>query len=186
MDLCMLKITRLEPGRVASFHVRSSLAPEDEVFDRFRHWARANGLPARLRFLPVLGFNHPWGREGELRGYEIWCFLDGLGEVDLTGIEVKEFPGGLFAVTTIPGLDVIPEYATALRSAVEAHPRYALAWPPGHQCEVDPSPELELVYTPNAERPDAFVLDYFVPIREVDLRRGDQEAAGAGRPGRNP
>jgi hypothetical protein len=32
---------------------------------------------------------------------------------------------------------------------------------------VDPSAELEMVYTPHAQRMEDFVLDYFVPIREV-------------------
>ena len=125
----VIKIVRLEPGRVASFHVRDSPTPEDEVFARFRDWAERQGLLEKLRFLPLLGFNHPWGPEGEPRGYEILCFLDRLGDVDTSGITVKDFPGGLFAVTTIPGLDRIPEYAKALRDAIEAHPRYVTDYP---------------------------------------------------------
>ena len=85
----ILKIVRLESCKVASFHVKDSLAPEDEVFTRFRTWAEANGLLEKHRFLPVLGFNHPWGPEGKPRGYEIWCFLDGLGQVDLSSVTVR-------------------------------------------------------------------------------------------------
>jgi DNA gyrase inhibitor GyrI len=165
----VLKITRLEPGRVASFHVKDSLTPENEVFALFRAWAEANGLLEKHRFLPVLGFNHPWGPEGEPRGYEIVCFLEGLGEVDLSGVAVKQFEGGLFAVTTIPGIDVIRQYAQELRSAIEAHPHYAADYPDGYRHRIDPVPEYEMVYTPNAQRMEDFVLDYFIPIREVDF-----------------
>jgi DNA gyrase inhibitor GyrI len=162
-----IKITRLEPGKVVSFHVKDSLQPEKEVFERFHEWAEANGLPETHRYLPVLGFNNPWGPEGKRRGYEILCFLEGLGDVDLSGVTVKDFPGGLFAVTTIPGLDVIAEYGRQLRRAIDSHPRYAMDYPEHHRCEVDPSPELEMVYTPKAQRPDDFVLDYFIPIKEI-------------------
>lgn len=163
----VLEITRLEPCKVASFHVKDSLTPEADVFKLFRNWAEANGLLERHRFLPVLGFNNPWGPEGKPRGYEIWSFLEGLGEVDLSDVTVKNFPGGLFAVTTIPGIDVIPEYAQQLRVAIDAHPRYATAYPEKYQYDVDPSPELEMVYTPNAQRAEDFVLDYFIPIKEI-------------------
>jgi hypothetical protein len=162
----VLKITRLEPGTVASFHVHDSLTPENDVFAMYRRWAEANGLLEKCRFLPVLGFNNPWGPEGKPRGYEIWLFLDRLGDVDVTCVTVKDFPGGLFAVTTIPGVDVIPQYAQQLRSAIDAHPRYALDYPANHRHGVDPSPEYEMVYTPKAQAPDEFVMDYFVPIRE--------------------
>jgi DNA gyrase inhibitor GyrI len=165
----VLKITRLEPGKVASLHVKDSLTPENEVFALFRAWADANGLLEKHRFVPVLGFNHPWGPEGEPRGYEIVCFLDGLGEVDLSGVTVKQFEGGLFAVTTIPGIDVIPQHARELRRAIDSHPRYATDHPPDYVHGVDPSPEYEMVYTPNAQRMEDFVLDYFIPIKEIGL-----------------
>ena len=162
----VLKITRLEPCNVASFHVRDSLTPEHEVVDLFQKWAEATGLLPRLRFIPVLGFNHPWGPMGEPRGYEILCFLDGLGDVDLSDVTVKEFPGGLFAVTTIPGIDVIREYAQPLRQAIKSHPRYEWDYPENYRHGVDPSPEYEMVYTLHAEKADFHVMDYFIPIRE--------------------
>ncbi|MHC5035793.1 MAG: GyrI-like domain-containing protein [Planctomycetota bacterium] len=162
-----LKLTRLEPGKVASFHVKDSLTPEEEVFALFQKWAQGQGLLETHRFIPVLGFNHPWGEEGKPRGYEIWCFLDGLGEVDISGVTVKAFPGGLFAVTTIPGLHVLPKFAHQLRQAIEAHPRYEADYPKGYRLGVDPSPELEMVYTPGARKFEDFVLDYFIPIKEI-------------------
>jgi hypothetical protein len=163
----VLKITRLEPCKVASFHAKDSLTPEDEVFTLFGNWAEANGLLEKHRFLPVLGFNNPWGAEGKPRGYEIWCFLEGLGEVDLSGVTVRDFPGGLFGVTTIPGIDVIPEFAKQLRRAIDSHPRYALDYPENYQHGVDAVPEFEMVYTPNAQKAEDYILDYFIPIKEI-------------------
>ena len=162
----VLKITRLEPCKAASFHFRDSLTPEHDVFDLFRQWAEAKGLLPRLRMLPVLGFNNPWGPEGEPRGYEILCFVDRLGDVDLSDVTVKDFPGGLFAVATIPGIDVIPEYAQQLRQAIGSHPRYEWNYPDGYRHGVDPSPEYEMVYTAHAHKAEDFVLDYFIPIAE--------------------
>ena len=163
----VLKITRLEPCTVASFHVRDSLAPEDEVFAQLRAWAQENGLLETHRFLPVLGFNHPWGPEGEPRGYEIWCFVEGLGDVDLSRVTVKDFAGGLFGVTTVPGIDVIPQYAAQLRKAIDDHPRYESDYPRDYEHGVDPSPEYEMIYTPSARKPEDFVLDYYIPVRDV-------------------
>ena len=97
----------------------------------------------------------------------IWCSLHWIGETDLSGVAVKDFPGGLFGVTTIPGIDVIPKYAARLRHAIDSHPKYATAYPEDYRHGVDPSPELEMVYTPNAQRAEDFVLDYFIPIVET-------------------
>ena len=163
----VIKITRIEPGRVVSFHIKDSQSPEDEVFRLFNTWAEANGLLDSHRFVPVLGFNNPFGLEGKSHGYEIWCFLDRLGEVDLTGVTIKNFPGGLFAVTTISGLDLIPSFAEQLRNTIEQHPQYKLNYPDDYRHGVDPSPEFEMIYTPKARRADEFVLDYFIPIKEV-------------------
>ncbi|MCP4754897.1 MAG: GyrI-like domain-containing protein [Proteobacteria bacterium] len=166
----LLKITRLEPCEAVSFHIERSIHPEDEVFAQFHEWSEAKGLLEKLRFVPVLGFNNPWGSEGNPRGYEILCFLAEFEDIDLSNAILKNFPGGLFAVTTIPGLDVIPEYAQRLRRAVDSHPRYATSYPENYRHGVDPSPELEMVYTPQAQRPEDFILDYFIPIKEIAQR----------------
>ncbi|MDY6834623.1 MAG: effector binding domain-containing protein [Chloroflexota bacterium] len=163
----MLKITRLEPCKVVSFHVKGSLTPEEEVFALFRNWAQTRGLLEKHRFLPVLGFNNPWGPEGKPRGYEIWCFLEDLSDLNLYEVTVKDFPGGLFGVSTVPGLDVIPEFVQQLRQAIDSHPRYETDYPAGYRHGIDPVPEYELIYTPNARRMEDFVLDYFIPIKGI-------------------
>lgn len=165
--MSFLKITRLEPCRVVSFHVRDFLKPEDEVFSHFRQWIEANGLAPAGRLPPVLGFNNPWGPAGEPRGYEILFPLPDSEDVVLSGVVVKDFPGGLYAVATVPGLDVIPEYAAQLRATIDSHPRYVTAYPADYRHGVDPSPELEMVYTPMAQKAANFVLDYFIPIEET-------------------
>ena len=54
-------------------------------------------------------------------------------------------------MASIPGLDVILQYAQQLRQAIESHPRYVLDYPTGFRHGVDASAELEMVYTPNAQ-----------------------------------
>ena len=163
--MLIFKTTQLEECRVASFHVSNSLAPEDEVFALFGAWAEKNSLFETYRFIPTLGFNHPFGEIGQKRGYELWVFIDRIHEADLSGLTIKTFRGGLFAVTTIPGLDLIPEYSRRLREAVDAHPLYETDYPADYRHGIDPCPEYEMVYTPNATREQDFILDYFIPIR---------------------
>ena len=159
----MLKITRLEPCRAASFHVSNSFKPEQEAAAMFQAWAKAHGLIDKYRFLSVLEFNNPWGPDDKPRGYEIWCFLTGLDDVNLSDVIVKDFPGGLYAVTTVAGLDKIIDGIEFLHKQLKGHPRYEPDYPKGYRHGLDPVPEFEMVYTPEARRAEDFILDYFIP-----------------------
>jgi len=144
------------------------VAPEEEAGSRFRGWAEKRGLLPEHRFIPLIGFNHPWGPEGAKRGYELLCVLDGLGDIDLSDTTVKEFPGGLFAVLTIAGLDRIMQGIETAHQWLKTHPKYEANYPQDYRHGIDPSPEYEVVYTANEERPEAFILDYYIPIRETE------------------
>lgn len=163
--MSFIKVTRLEPCRVASFHVADSLTPEEEAYSLFLSWAESKGLLPEHRFIPLIGFNNPWGPIGEKRGYEFWCVLDNLGDVDLSGMVVKEFPGGLYAVITIAGLDRIMPGIKLIHRWVKDHPKYATNYPDGYQHGRDPSPEYEVAYTMQ-QKAEEFILDYYVPIKE--------------------
>ncbi len=89
-----------------------------------------------------------------------------MGNVDLTGVKVKEFQGGLFAVITIAGLDRIMQGIELARKWIKQHPKYKLSYPDNYRHGVDPVPEYEVVYTPNAKTPEEFILDYYVPVTE--------------------
>lgn len=77
--MSFIRVTYLEPCRVASFHVTDSLTPEEEAHSLFLVWAESKGLLPEHRFIPLIGFNNPWGPLGEKRGYELWCVLDDPG-----------------------------------------------------------------------------------------------------------
>ena len=165
--MSFIRVTRIEPCRVASFHVTGSLTPEEEAFSRFRAWAERTGLLPERRFVPLIGFNNPWGPEGEKRGYELWCVLDDLGDIDVSDATIKEFDGGLFVVVTIAGLDrIMPGIETA-HQWLKKHPKYQADYPRDYRHGIDPSPEYEVVYTPNDENPAGFILDYYIPVRET-------------------
>ena len=44
--------------------------------------------------------------------------------------------------------------------------RYELNYPKNYRHGLDPVPEYEMIYTPHARKPEDFVLDYFIPIKE--------------------
>ena len=122
--MSFIRVSYLEPCRVASFHVTSSLTPEEEAHSLFLGWAERKGLLPEHRFIPLIGFNNPWGPVGEKRGYELWCVLDNLGDIDLHDTIVKEFSGGLYVVITIPGLDRIMQGRELANKWLKDHPKY--------------------------------------------------------------
>jgi DNA gyrase inhibitor GyrI len=93
-----VRIERLAPMRVASVRALSE-SPEREAWERLRTWAEPRGLLSDLEHHPVYGFNNPNPTpERKEYGYEFWIQIDqdtgGEGDV-----EVKDFEGGLYAVT---------------------------------------------------------------------------------------
>jgi DNA gyrase inhibitor GyrI len=164
--MSFIRVTYLEPCRVASFHVTDSLTPEEEAHSLFLGWAERKGLLPEHRFIPLIGFNNPWGPVGEKRGYELWCVLDNLGDIDLHDTIVKEFSGGLYVVITIPGLDRIMQGRELANKWLKDHPKYETNYAESYRHCIDPSLEYEVVYTPTAEKPEDFILDYYIPIKE--------------------
>ena len=164
--MSFIRVTYLEPCRVASFHVADSLTPEEEAYSLFNEWAERKGLLPEHRFIPLIGFNHPWGPVGEKRGYEFWCVLDNLGDIELSDTIVKEFSGGLYAVVTIPGLDRIMQGIQLIHQWIQEHPKYETNYPENYKHGIDPVPEYEVIYTPVTSKPEEFILDYYIPIRQ--------------------
>ena len=93
-----VRIVKLEPMRVASAHAFSE-SPEPEAGEKLIAWAKPKGLlddPEKHR---VFGFNNPDPSPGSPNyGYEFWIAVG--PDVEPEGdIKIKEFPGGLYAVT---------------------------------------------------------------------------------------
>lgn len=93
-----VRIERLEPMRVASVRVVSD-TPERDAWQRMREWAGPLGLLNDTEKNPVFGFNNPSPAPDRREyGYEFWIRIDPDVE-PRSGIQIKEFPGGLYAVT---------------------------------------------------------------------------------------
>ena len=94
-----VKIVKLEPMRVASARAISK-TPEHDAWEKMRAWAEPKGLLEDIERHPVFGFNNPNpSPEREDYGYEFWVRVG--PDIEPEGnVEIKEFEGGLFAVTT--------------------------------------------------------------------------------------
>ncbi len=153
-----VRIVKLEPLRVASFHGFGA-SPEAEGGSKLLAWAKPKGLlddPAQHR---VFGFNNPDPAPGSPNyGYEFWVTVG--PDVQPEGeMKIKEFAGGLYAVARCEVKDdpgsVIPatwqrlvawcedsKYRMAHHQWLEEHLDVAHAWP------------------------GAFTLDLYLPIVE--------------------
>jgi len=102
MNSLSVRIERLEPMRVASVHVVSE-HPEAEAWERLKAWAAPRGLLKDPRKHAVFGFNNPSPTADRKEyGYEFWICVE--PDVVSEGqVELKEFAGGRFAVTTQRG-----------------------------------------------------------------------------------
>jgi DNA gyrase inhibitor GyrI len=83
--------------RVASAHGFGT-NPEDQAWTQILSWARGEGLLDDRAAHGFFGFNNPDPSPGSPNyGYEQWITVEPDAE-PAEGIEVKTFPGGLYAV----------------------------------------------------------------------------------------
>jgi len=120
MSKLQVQIVHLEPLRVASA-LGFGASPEPLAWAQILAFASARGLLGKpgVRFL---GFNNPSPSCGSPNyGYEQWITVgpqvQGAGEV-----EVKEFPGGLYAVARCHGVPEIGPTWQALLAWLEDSP----------------------------------------------------------------
>jgi len=158
-----IKIVRLEPMRVASARVIST-TPENEAWEKMRSWAEPRGLLEDLQKHPVFGFNNPNpSPDRKEYGYEFWIRVE--LDVEPEGdIKIKEFEGGLYAVTTCRLKEELESeffekegYLESWKKIVDwvKSSRYGYG---KHQC-------LEKAHDPNASE-EELVLDLYCPIEE--------------------
>jgi len=152
-----VRIERLEPMRVVSFYCFSE-TPEQDAWAKLSAWADARGLIVDLDRHPIFGFNNPNPTpRGGKYGYELWIRVD--RDADSEGeVEVWDFEGGLYAVTTCRLQDdpsgTMPEVWHKLWEWVEES---EYEWRPTH--------ELEKARNPRAPE-DEFLLDLYLPIED--------------------
>jgi DNA gyrase inhibitor GyrI len=152
MNSLNVRIERLAPMRVASVHVVSE-HPELDAWERLKAWAESRGLLKDPQKHAVFGFNNPSSTPDRKEyGYEFWICVG--PEIESEGqIELKEFAGGRFAVTTHRGYPS-PQIWKQLWDWVQSS---GYRWRKTH--------ELERIHDPLASEPEV-VFDLYLPIED--------------------
>jgi len=151
-----VRIVQVPPYRVASFHAYGS-EPEIAALAKLKAWASAKGYLEPPKKGRIFGFNNPDPSTGSPNyGYEVWITIepDIQSEEDL---EIKDFPGGLYAVLHWDGkgdpYETIPAAWAELIKWLEGSP-YQEAAP---LC-------LEEHLPPDEDSDTDFTLDLYLPI----------------------
>jgi DNA gyrase inhibitor GyrI len=151
-------IVTLDPMRVASVRVVSE-SPEVDAWAKLRSWAETKGFLQDDENHPIFGFNNPNPQpDNKEYGYEFWIKVG--TDVESEGdVEVKDYPGGLFAVTTCKltgdpsGRNILETWKALLEWVKTSNYK----WRKVH--------ELEKVHDPMASESD-IILDLYLPIEE--------------------
>ncbi len=151
-----VRIVRLEPMRVATL-MRLCDEPERRATAALTEWATARGIPLHAASGPRhFGFDNPPAAIGTTdHGYEVWVVVGPEIASDDT-VKVKDFSGGLYAVTRVQGTKNIRDTWMKLVAWVEQSPYRSAS----HQW-------LEESLKVGVDVPDEEItLDLFFPIAE--------------------
>ena len=149
-----VRIVRLDPMTVASAYGFGT-RPEDEAWQKLEAWAAPQDIFDDVEGHPTFGFNNPDPSPASPNyGYELWMQVEPESEGN-DDIEIKEFDGGLYAVTRFTGLSRIGQVWRALLNWREES-GYK---PAVHQW-------LEHVRNPGESGIEKMVFDLYLPIAE--------------------
>ena len=147
-----VRIVTLEAVRVASAYGFGE-QPEEQAWTKLLTWAYSQGI--NLEEHRFFGFNNPNPSPGSPNyGYEQWITV-GPEVKSAEGIEIKEFPGGLYAVARCEGLQNIGDLWKQL-----------VVWREDSKYQEAHHQWLEECFTPEAERLEDYVFDLYAPIAE--------------------
>jgi len=152
MSELLVEIVTLPPMRVAAA-LGFSESPEGDAHTALAKWAKAQGLLGKV--YRTFGFNNPDPSPGSPKyGYELWITVG--PEVEASGeIEIKNFSGGLYAVTRCQGIETIGAVWKNLVAWREAS-----TYKCGHHQWLE-----EGIFPLGADLPpDKYVLDLYLPI----------------------
>jgi DNA gyrase inhibitor GyrI len=139
--------------RVASVHAYSA-SPEGEAWEKLIAWGQSRGLLEDCAAFRIFGFNNPNPSPGSPNyGYEFWITVG--PEVEAEGdVEIRSFPGGLYAVTGCVGVENIgPTWKRLVTWAEDSAYKHGThQWLEEHTGPVKAVPEAELA------------LDLYMPI----------------------
>jgi effector-binding domain-containing protein len=146
-----VRIVRLETMRVVSSYGYGN-NPEEIAWSKLMEWAASQGIED-FSAHRLFGFNNPNPSPGSPNyGYEQWMTVGADAEAE-GDVEIKEVPGGLYAVTRCEGLENLGRIWKQLAVWVEES-RY--------RRECSPRQWLEENLTPNTD----FIFDLYVPVAE--------------------
>ena len=101
-----VRIVRLEPMRVAAV-LGFGASPEDLAWDKMSAWLKVTHLLDDGQAHRFFGFNNPSPSAGSPNyGYEVWATVDKTVQAEGENT-VKDFSGGLYAVTRCKGVENI-------------------------------------------------------------------------------
>ena len=151
-----VRIVKLEPMRVASAHALGE-GPEEDAIKKLIAWAKPKGLLEDPEKHRVFGFNNPDPSPGSPNyGYEFWITVG--PDVEPEGeITIKEFSGGLYAVTRCEVQNPWDDIPGTWKRLV--------AWLEDSKYRWSPHQWLEEHLGP-LESSEQFVLDLYMPIAE--------------------
>jgi DNA gyrase inhibitor GyrI len=145
-----VRIEELEPMRIASVRVISE-SPEQDAWQKLKAWAGPKGYLEDPEEHPIFGFNNP-NPSPDRRGYGYEFWIRVLPDEEPEGeIDIQDFVGGLYAVTTIKGLPN-PEVWMSLWNWIQSSPY-----------EWRKTNELERAHDPLAPQ-DEMMFDLYLPI----------------------
>ena len=158
-----VKIVSLEPMRVASARVISE-TPENKAWEKMRAWAEPKGLLEDLKKHPVFGFNNPNpSPDRKEYGYEFWIRVE--PDVEPEGdIKIKEFEGGLYAITTCKLKEELESKFFQKEGYLESWKKL-VDWVKSSKYRYGKHQCLEKAHDPNASE-EELVLDLYCPIEE--------------------
>lgn len=156
MDELDVRISTLEAMRVASFHAFGP-SPELDAAAKVVDWAKPRGFLDEPEKHRIFGFNNPNPSTGTPNyGYEFWIQIEPDTKVEKE-VSVKEFEGGLYAITRSVGIENITATWMKLAEWVENNSKYSYGSREMLEEHVGPFP---------FEVSEDFTLDLYCSIKE--------------------
>ena len=114
-----VRVVRLEPMRVACVNGYGK-EPETIAFNKMLAYVKAAGLDTDGKPHRFFGYNNPNPSAGSPNyGYDVWVTVDPEAQPE-EGVRMIDFPGGLYAVTSIrpqTGEEIFPAWQSSGRLA---------------------------------------------------------------------
>lgn len=157
------RIVRLEPMHVASVRAISQ-TPEHDAWEKMRAWAEPEGLLEDLDKHPVFGFNNPNpSPDRNEYGYEFWIRVEP-GTKPEGEVKIKEFKGGLYAVTTCNLKEELESEFFEKEGYLESWKKL-VEWVKNSKYRYGKHQGLEKTHDPTASE-EELILDLYCPIEE--------------------